>query len=229
MKGRSLIDKMNQTFIALTTTAMHHSLSAWTPGEFRVPPEFGSGGGAHRMCDTRNIFHTVNDPLTDAFCCLNADFLSSSPVVEAKMLNTGRSIIRQMIHSTGTDPVMAQPHNYQGSWDENFLDDALEELFEQPGTSFNGLNSFFAATAACMWFSAVLPIGGSAIASSSEPVPCSNSNCNSNNITSITNMTSLDNMGLVNGTMIVEGTMSFGDWKWCLWSDLGFQLNAILF
>jgi len=52
-----------------------------------------------------------------------------------------------------------------------------------------------------MQFSAVLPIGASAIASSSQPVPCSNSN--SNDITSITYMASVENMGLVDGSTIV--------------------------
>jgi len=38
---------------------------------------------------------------------------------------------------------------------------------------------------------------GSAIASSSQPVPCGDSSSNSNDITSITNMTSVENTGLV--------------------------------
>jgi hypothetical protein len=46
MKDKSLIDKINPTFIALTATAIHHCLWAWNTGEFRVPLEFGSGGGA---------------------------------------------------------------------------------------------------------------------------------------------------------------------------------------
>jgi len=112
-------------------------------------------------------------------------------------------MIRRRIHSTGTDPARAQPHNDQGSFDEDFLDYVPEELIEQPDNSFNRLSSFVAATEASMQFSAVLP----AIASSSQPVPCSDSNSNSNDIT---NMTSIENIGLVNGGTIVEGAMSLG-------------------
>jgi len=107
---------------------------------------------------------------------------------------------------------MAQPYNDQGSFDEDFLDYIPEELIEQPDNSFNRLSSFVAATEASMRFSAVLPMGGSAIASSSQPIPCSNSNSNSNSndIISITNMTSIENTGLVDGSTIVEGAMSLG-------------------
>jgi len=51
-------------------------------------------------------------------------------------------------------------------------------LIEQPDNSFNHLSSIFAATEASMQFSAVLPMGGSAIASSSQPIPCHDSNSN---------------------------------------------------
>jgi hypothetical protein len=54
-----------------------------------------------------------------------------------------------------------------------------------------------------MRFSAVLP----AIASSSQPVPCSNSNSNSDDIT---NITSIDSTGLIDGSTIVEGAMLLG-------------------
>jgi hypothetical protein len=210
MKDRSLIDKINPTFIALTATAIHHCLSAWKTGEFRVPPEFGPGGGAQRKCDTRNINHAVNNACTDVFRRLDADFRSSSPEVQAKKIDNIRSMIRRRIHSTGTDPAMAQPHNDQGSFDEDFLDYVPEELIEQPDNSFNRLSSFVAATEASMRFSAVLP----AIASSSQPVPCSNSNSNSNS-NDITNMTSVENTGLVDGSTIVEGAMSLGGSEWC--------------
>jgi hypothetical protein len=205
MKDRSLIDKINPTFIALTATAIHHCLSAWKTGEFRVPPQFGPGGGAQRKCDTRNINHAVNNACTDVFRRLDADFRSSSPEVQAKKIDNIRSMIRRRIHSTGTDPAMAQPHNDQGSFDEDFLDYVPEELIEQPDNSFNRLSSFVAATEASMRFSAVLP----AIASSSQPVPCSDSNSNSNS-NDITNMTSVENTGLVDGSTIVEGAMSLG-------------------
>jgi hypothetical protein len=82
MKDRLLIDKIKLTFIALTAMAMHHCLSAWKTGEFRVQPEFGPGGGAQRKCNTRNINHVVNNARTDVFRCLDADFRSSSPEVK---------------------------------------------------------------------------------------------------------------------------------------------------
>jgi len=207
MKDRSLIDKINLTFIALTATAIHHCLSARKTGEFRVPPEFGPGGGAQFMCNTRNIHHAVNNACEAVFRRLNADFRSSLPEVQAKKIDNIRSIICRRIHSTGTDPAMAQPHNNQGGFDENFLDYVPEELIEQPDNSFNRLSSFVAATEASMRFSAVLPMGGSAIASSTQPVPCSNSNSNSNDIT---NITSIENTGLVDGSTIVEGAISLG-------------------
>jgi hypothetical protein len=98
---------------------------------------------------------------------------------------------------------MAQPHNDQGSFDEDFHDYIPEELIVQPYTSFNRLSSSVVATEASMRFSTVLP----AITSSSQPVPSSNSNSNSNDIT---NMTSICNTGLVDGSTIVEGAMSLG-------------------
>ena len=100
---------------------------------------------------------------------------------------------------------MAQPYNDQGSFDEDFIEYIPEELMEQPNSSFNCLSSFVAATEACMHFSAVLPMGGSAIASSSQPVPCSDSNSNN-----ITNVTSFENTGLDDGSMIVEDAISLG-------------------
>jgi hypothetical protein len=112
-------------------------------------------------------------------------------------------MISRMINSTGTDPVMAQPHNDQGCVDEDILDYIPEELIKQPDNSFNCRSSFVAATEASMRFPAVLP----AIASSSQPVPCSNSNSNSNDIT---NITSVDNTGLIDGSTIVQGAMLLG-------------------
>jgi hypothetical protein len=113
------------------------------------------------MCDTRNISHVVNNASTDVFRRLNTDFLSSSPEVQAKKIDNICSMIRRRIHSAGTDPAMAQPHNDQGSFDEGFLDYVPEELIEQPDKSFNRLRSFVAATEASMRFSAVLPAIGS--------------------------------------------------------------------
>jgi len=94
MKDRSFIDKINPTFIALTATPIHHCLSAWKTGEFRVLPEFGTGGGAQRRCDTRIINHTVNNACTDVFRRLNVGFRSSLPEVQAKKIDNIRSMIR---------------------------------------------------------------------------------------------------------------------------------------
>jgi hypothetical protein len=105
---------------------------------------------------------------------------------------------------------MAQPHNDQGYSDEDFHDYIPEELIEQPDNSFNCLSSIVAATEASMPFSAVLP----AISSSSQPIPCSNSNSNSNNITNITNIIHITIIEVVNGSMIVEGAMSLGGEEW---------------
>jgi len=205
----SLIDQINPTFIAFTAQAIHHSLSASKSREFTVPLKFGPGGGAQYKCDTRSINPTVNDACTDVFHCLDVDFHSSSQDIEAKKIDNIRSPFRQMIHSTGTDQLVAQSHNNQSSLDEHILDYVLAELIEQPDNSFY-LSSFVAATEAWMWFSAVLPLGGSAIASSSQPVRCSNSNSNNNEITSITNMTNFENAGFVDGSNILEGAISFG-------------------
>jgi hypothetical protein len=203
MKDRSLIDNINPTFIALTATAIHHCLSGWKTGEFRVSPEIGTGGRAQHKCDTRNIIQVVNNAWTDVFRRLDADIHSSLPVVQPKGLDNILSMSRRWIHSTGTDPARAQLHNDKGRFHEDFLAYIPEELIEQPDNSCNPLSSLVAATEASMPFSAGLP----AIASSSQPVPCSNSNSNNNDIT---NMTGIENMGLVHGSTIVEGAMSLG-------------------
>jgi len=210
MKDRSLIDKIIRTFIALTMMAIHHCLSVWITGEFRIPPEFGPEGGAQRKSDTRNINYRINTACIDVFCRLDVDFRSSSPEVQAKKIDTISSMIGRRINSTSTNPAMAQPHNYQGNFDENILDYVQEELIEQSDNSCNHLSSFGAATEGRMRVSAVLPMCGSAITSSSQPIPCSDSNSNSNDITSITNMTSIENLGLVDGSTIIEGAMLFG-------------------
>jgi len=58
-----------------------------------------------------------------------------------------------------------------------------------------------------MQFSAVLPMGGSAIVSSSQPIPCSDGNRDGNDMT---NLTIIQNTGLVDEIMIVDGVMSLG-------------------
>jgi len=100
--------------------------------------------------------------------------------------------------------MMAQHHNNQGGFDEDFLDYIQEELTEQPDNSYNLRSMFVAATEACMQFSAVLPVGRSAITSRSQPIPCSDINSNSN--LSI-NIACIENMGLVDGSSSEEGAM----------------------
>jgi len=107
MKDTSLSDTINQSFIALTTTAIHHCLSAWKTREFSVPPQFGPGGGAQRKCDTRNINHAVDHACTDVFRPLDMDCHPSSPEVQAQKINSISSMIGRRIHKTGTDPAMA--------------------------------------------------------------------------------------------------------------------------
>jgi hypothetical protein len=80
-------------------------------------------------------------------------------------------------------------------------------LIEQPYNPFIYLPNIVAATEASMQFSAVLSMGGSAIASGSQPIPCSDTN---SNFDDITDMTGVENPGLVNGSTIIEGTMSLG-------------------
>jgi len=222
MTDRSLIDEINPTFIALTAMAIHHCLSAWKIAEFGVLPVFGPGGGAQHKCDTIHINHAVNNAFTDVFRRLYVDFRSSSPEVQSKKIDNIRRMIRRRINYTGRDPAMAQPHNDQGGFDEDFLHYFPEELIEQPNNSFIHLSIFGAATEASMRFPAVLP----AVASGSQLVPCTDSNSNSNDLT---NMTSIENTGLVDGSTIVERAMWLGGKEWCQWSNLGSSLCAILF
>jgi len=105
---------------------------------------------------------------------------------------------------------MVQPHNNQGSFDQDFLDHFPEELIQQPLNSFHCLSTFVAATEASMLFSALLPMGGSDIASNSQPVPCSDSNSNCNNTTSITNMPGIKNPDSGNACTIVAGGILVG-------------------
>jgi len=160
--------------------------------------------------NSRNITHAVNDACPDVFHHLNTDFHPRLPEVHGKTIDNICSMLRQRIHSTGMDSSMAQPHNDHGSFDWDSLNYIPKKLIEHPQNSFNPLFSFVAAIEASMRFWPILPMGGSAIASSSQPVPCSDSKTDSNDITSIINITSIKNTGLVNGSTIVEGAMLLG-------------------
>jgi len=83
------------------------------------------------MCDTGYINHVGNNASTDVFRCLDKDFCTSLPEVESKNIDTIRSMICWRINRTGMNLVMAQPHNNQGSFDEDFLDYILEQLHQQ--------------------------------------------------------------------------------------------------
>jgi len=130
MKDRFLINIMNPTLIALIAMAIHHCPLAWTMGEFRIFAEFGQEGRVQCKCNTRSINNTVNTTCTEVLCCLDVDFPTSLPEVQLNGRVNRYSMIRWRTHSTGTDPVMAQPHNDRVSVDENILDFVLEELIE---------------------------------------------------------------------------------------------------
>jgi len=210
MQDGSFIAEINLTSLALTGMAIHHGLSAGTTGNVKVPPEFGPGGGPQCKCDTRNINRLVNHACWDVFRRLDVDFQSSSPEVQAKKPDNFRSMTCWRIHPTVTHQAMAQPYNNQGSIDEDFCDNISEPQIEQTNNSFNHPCSLVAATESSMQFAPVLPMGRSAITSSSQHIPSSNSNSNSNDITNITNITSIENTGLLDGSTIVEGAMSQG-------------------
>jgi len=71
---------------------------------------------------------------------------------------------------------MAQPPDDQGSFDEESSQYVPEDPIERPDNSCHRLSSLVAVMEGNRRFSAVLPKGGSAIASSSQPLYCSNSN-----------------------------------------------------
>jgi len=105
------------------------------------------------------------------------------------VIGNKNSIIHGTIASSYTDPEMVQPHNHQGSFDDDFLVHILEELIEQPDNSLQvPVVMSRLVKLACNY---QLPIGGSTIASSSQPVPCTDSR----DTTIITNNTSIENEG----------------------------------
>jgi len=75
---------------------------------------------------------------------------------------------------------MAKLHNHHRNFDEGLVDNIPAERIEQPDNRFNCLSSIDAASEGSMQFSAVLTMGWSAIASSSQPVPCRDSYSRSN-------------------------------------------------
>jgi len=112
---------------------------------------FRPGCGSQCKRNSRNIDHAVNNACTDVYCCFAMDFHSSSPEIQAKKIDNIRSMICQRINSSCTDPPITQPHNDQGSFDEDFIDYVLDKLIEQPDNSFNSLSGIVAATEASIW------------------------------------------------------------------------------
>jgi hypothetical protein len=87
------------------------------------------------------------------------------------------------------DPVRPQSQHRLGSIDENFFDYVRKVVIEQPpDNSFDCLTCSVAATEACIQLTAILPEGRSAIASSSQPVLCSDRNSNSDDICNCNNI-----------------------------------------
>jgi len=175
----------------------------------------------HSSCGWRCMHRCISSSRGGLSC-----FLTSS---SWQLIDSMHGMLGRRIHSTSMDPAMAQRNIDQHGFDGDFLQYLPEELIEQPNNSFNHLTSFVAATEASKQFAAVPPMGGSAIASSSQPIPCSNSNSNSNDIINITYITRDENMGLLNWSTIVEVMMSLGGQEWCQWSDFGLPLCATLF
>jgi len=128
MKDRSLIHKINLTFIAPTAATFHYFLSDWKTVECGLPPEFGPGGGAQRKYDTININYVIDNAYTDVFRHLVPDVHFFTPEVQANQLGSIRSMIRQRIYPTGTHPATMQPHDDPGSLEQDFVNYLMKQL-----------------------------------------------------------------------------------------------------
>jgi len=120
------------------------------PGDIRVLGKFGPRGGAQIKHNKRKFNEAVDSACTVVPCRLDTYFHSSSTELQAKNIDNIHSLFPRWIHTTGTDPAMAQPHNKQGSIDEGFLHNVPEELIEQANISFNQFGSLVAATKGSM-------------------------------------------------------------------------------
>lgn len=141
----------------------------------------------------------------DVFHCLSVDFHSSTAEVQAEWIDIICSMIYRRIHSTGTDTAMAQSDNDEGSIENVFFVYILEGQVEKLCDSIIHLSSMVAATEACILLSAVLLIGRSAITSSIQPNPCSNSHSND-----ITNIIRVESAGLVDRSPILQCAILLG-------------------
>jgi hypothetical protein len=174
---------------------------------YEVPTEPSESSGTP-VCFLRIVWlcliHPGNDSSTDVFCHPDAHFCFSSADVQTTKIVKNGCNFGGRIHLTGMDSVTAPPQNDLGSYDENFLDYIPEDLIEEPDNSSNCVNSVVAAPVASMRFSAVLPIGMSAIPSSNQPIPYSNRNSSQHDNTNIPNFASFQTRGLVNGNTTVQ-------------------------
>lgn len=94
----------------------------------------------------------------------------------------------------------------------------------QADTDFDSVSSCVAVTEASLQLTVVLVMGGSDIASSIQPGPCSISNTNTTDLITITNMTSIDNGVLEDRSTIAEGAMSRGGLERFYRTDCGCPL-----
>jgi hypothetical protein len=92
IKDRSLIEKTNQVFIALTATAIQRGLSVCKNCEFRRPVEFHPGGAAQTVCDTCNVNQMLGNPCIAVFCGLDLGLYLSLAEVLAQNVGFIRSI-----------------------------------------------------------------------------------------------------------------------------------------
>ncbi|KAF8241768.1 hypothetical protein K440DRAFT_641234 [Wilcoxina mikolae CBS 423.85] len=125
MKDRRMIDMINSTFIVLAATAIHHCLRAWKTREYKVPAEFGSGGGAHLV-----------------FCCLEAEFLSTSPEVQTKTIEDVKMMICRRQRWTGVVEVNGSMlYNDQGVHEEEYLSYIPEDLADVSDNTFRRMTA----------------------------------------------------------------------------------------
>jgi hypothetical protein len=92
IKDTSFIDKINPTFITLTTTAIHHCQLAMKSGKSTVPPEFSRHSGGQHNCYTRSNTQAVDNWRTDVFHCLDVHFRPFSPKVPLNNIHNIRSM-----------------------------------------------------------------------------------------------------------------------------------------
>jgi len=81
MKNRLFIHKINPTFLTLTVSGIHHSLSPWIPGFVRFLPEIGSVRWAQQKHNTSHIDNAIHNAYKHQFHPIEVDYHSSSQAV----------------------------------------------------------------------------------------------------------------------------------------------------